>query len=387
MSSDRAEMTSRERMLAALRRQPVDYPPCAPWFNPLSEHQRVGKRWQFPWGPSERERCEYSKNVLGVDPIVPCGTGGAAPAPGVSSRVWFADGHICKVYTTPAGELTSTVRYDDRWPHGLDIPFFSDFNPAHAVKFWIQSEQDLECFSYVHRPLDRAACLEATRFAINETKRRIAEPLGLATWASCGYGLTGALQVFGPTNVCLLAAEKPEWIHRYLEIDHAVNLRSIEIALELDIDIIGRNGFYETCDFYSPRMLEDFLFDKLQAETKLIHEGGKVETYTVNTGVMPLLDLLRRLDLDCLLSVDIAFNDMDIEVMQEKLAGTKSQWTGPSSSYQLQEQDPEVTRQAVRDCLRVFGKTGYILSPAPSAHSIMPWENVLAMIDEWKKLR
>ena len=60
-------MTSRERMLAALRRQPVDYPPCAPWFNPLSEHQRVGKRWQFPWGPSERERCEYSKNVLGVD--------------------------------------------------------------------------------------------------------------------------------------------------------------------------------------------------------------------------------------------------------------------------------------------------------------------------------
>lgn len=385
--STHAELTSRERVLAALRRQPVDYLPCTPWFNPLSEHQRVGRRWQFPWGPSERERCEYCKRILGVDPIVACGVSGAAPAPGVSARVWFEDGLIHKVYTTPAGELHSSVRYDDRWPHGLEIPFFSDFNPAHAVKFWIETEQDLECFAYVHRPLEAKASLAATRFTIAELKRRIAEPLGLATFTGCGYGLTGALQVFGPTQVCLLAAEKPEWLHRYLEIDHAVNLRTIELALELDIDILGRNGFYETCDFYSPRMLEEFLFDKLQAETKLIHEGGKMQTYTVNTGIVPMLDYLRRLNLDCLLSVDIAFNDIDIEVLRDRMEGTKSFWTGPSSSYQLQDKNPEVTRQAVRDCRRVFGQTGFILSPAPSAHSIMPWENVLAMIAEWKELR
>ncbi|MEN6402540.1 MAG: uroporphyrinogen decarboxylase family protein [Armatimonadia bacterium] len=381
------EMTSRERILAALHRQPVDYVPCSPWFNPLTEHQRVGRRWQFPWGPSERERCEYCVNILGVDPIVPCGLPATAPAPGVSSRVWYEKGLIHKVYTTPAGQFSSTIRYDDRWPHGLDIPFFSDFNPGHAAKFWIESEQDLECFGYIHRPSDRGASLDQTRFAVAEIKRRIADPLNLATWTSGGYGLTGALQVFGPTNLCLLAAEKPDLIHRYLEIDHAVNLRMIELALDFEIDIIGRNGFYETSDFYSPRMLEDFLFGKLQAEAALIHQGGAVETYTVNTGVMPMLDYLRRLDVDCLLSIDIAFNDLDLEALHTAMQGTKAFWTGPSSSYQLQEKDPEITRQAVRDCIRVFGHTGFILSPAPSAHSIMPWENVLAMIDEWKKLR
>lgn len=381
------QMTSRERVLAALGRRPVDYVPCSPWFNPLSDHQRVGRRWQFPWGPSERERCEYCVNVLGVDPIVPCGLPATAPAPGVASRVWYEDGQIHKVYTTPAGELSSSIRYDDRWPHGLNIPFFSDFNPGHASKFWIESEQDLEAFNYIHRPLDGTASLDETRFAIAEVKRRIGDPLNLATYTSGGYGLTGALQVFGPTNLCLLAAENPDLIHRYLEIDHAVNLRMIELALDFEIDIIGRNGFYETSDFYSPRMLEKFLFDKLQAESRLVHQGGAVETYTVNTGVMPMLDYLRRLEVDCLLSIDIAFNDMDLQLLYEKMEGTKSFWTGPSSSYQLQEKDPEVTRQAVRDCFRVFGHTGFILSPAPSAHSIMPWENVLAMIDEWKKLR
>lgn len=382
-----AAMTSRERMLAALRRQPVDYVPCCPWFNPLSEHQRVGKRFQFPWGPSERERCEYAVHELGVDAVVHLSAGGYEFGPGVSARVWFEDGLIHKVYTTPAGAVRSTVRYDDRWPHGLDIPFFSDFNPGHAVKFWIESEPDLECFSHLLRPLDNPATLAAQRFAAAEAKRRLAEPLGLATFASCGMGLTGALQVFGPTNVCLLAAEKPEWLHRYLELDHAVNLRTIELALDLGADILGRNGFYETCDFYSPRMLEDFLFAKLQAETKLIHAGGAVETYTVNTGVMAMADYLRRLDLDCLLSVDIAFHDMDLPRFHATMAGTKAFWTGPSSSYQLQDKNPEVTRQAVRTCFEVFGKVGFILSPAPSAHSIMPWANTLAMIEEWKRLR
>ena len=32
--------------------------------------------------------------------------------------------------------------------------------------------------------------------------------------------------------------------------------------------------------------------------------------------------------------------------MPERLAGTKSQWTGPSSRYQLQEKTPAVTGQA-----------------------------------------
>ena len=44
-------MTSRERVLAALRREPVDYVPCVCGFNPLSAVQRKGRTWNFPWRP------------------------------------------------------------------------------------------------------------------------------------------------------------------------------------------------------------------------------------------------------------------------------------------------------------------------------------------------
>jgi flavorubredoxin len=61
-------------------------------------------------------------------------------------------------------------------------------------------------------------------------------------------------------------------------------------------------------------------------------------------------------------------------------------WIGPSSTYHLW-QGPQATRRAVRTVFSTFGKTGIILSPAVSAHCIMPWESTMAMIDEWKKRR
>jgi len=64
------KLSERERLLAALRGQPVDYVPCAPLFNPLTPEQRLGRRWQFPFGPSEKEMAEHCVKVLGVGPPV-----------------------------------------------------------------------------------------------------------------------------------------------------------------------------------------------------------------------------------------------------------------------------------------------------------------------------
>ncbi len=382
------KMTSRERIVAAMKCNAVDYVPCALSLNPLSAAQRYGKRWNFPFGPSQREKVEYCVEELGTDPIVSVGCGTWEMGEGVSSRVWFdaETQRIHKVFATPAGEMESVVRYDEKWPHGLDIPFFTDFNPAHAEKFWIESEQDLECMKHILRPVRSETTLEAIRFAYAE-ETHVARQYNLATMAaSIGTGLTGALQVFGPTNLCILMVEKPALVDSYLALEHAVNLRRIEIADELGVDIMSRNGFYETADFYSPNMLSRFLETRLRVEAEAIHAAGAVMSYTVNTGVMPMLDYLRRLDTDCLFSIDIAFKDHDFEKIVASQEGTKSFWIGPSSAYHLTS-DTEITREAVRRTFEVVGKRGLILSPVPSLHSIMPWECALAMVDEWKKLR
>ena len=103
-------MTSRERVLAAMRAEPVDRVPCVPVCNPLHERQRVGHRYQFPWGPSERERCEYLVDQLGVDAYCVVDIPAVNPAPGVSSSVRLNDGLIHKIWDTPRGELKASVR-------------------------------------------------------------------------------------------------------------------------------------------------------------------------------------------------------------------------------------------------------------------------------------
>jgi hypothetical protein len=175
-------------------------------------------------------------------------------------------------------------------------------------------------------------------------------------------------------------------VDAYLDYEHQINLRTIEVLGDLGIDIVRRNGFYETGDFYSPTMLEGFLGVRLRREAAAARRAEMHISYTVHTGVMPILDYLSGLTMDSLFGIDIAFKGMDLPTLRNKLAPGTSFWIGPSSTYHLWE-GPDATRQAVCEVFDVIGNTGLILTPCVSIHSIMPWESTLAMIDEWEKLR
>ncbi len=379
-------MTSRERVIQAILRREVDYVPCSPYFNSLTPQQRVGRRYQFPWGPSGREKIVYCVEQLGVDPVVPVEIGSQYPEAGVSSKVWLHDNVIHKVWTTPSGELSSAVRYNEQWPHGLDIPFYSDFNVAHVIKPWLENEADLRCMRHIFHPPSTKEQMDTLRFFHQEAKS-LAERHNLATMASIGLGLTGALLLCGAEKLCLMIMDNPALVEEFLEFEHRINIKNMEIAIELGTDIIRRNGFYETADFYSPGMLRKFLGGHLAKEIDTVHQGGKVIGYTVHTGVMPMLDYLAGLPFDCIMHLDTAFKGVDLSLIREKMSEKKSFWTGPSNTYHMWSEDPGVVREAVREVFSAFGKKGLIVTACPSSHSIMPWENTLAMIDEWKKLR
>ena len=290
-----------------------------------------------------------------------------------------------KAYSTPAGELHAAVRPSDVWPHGENLPFYSDFNVGHYVEPWVQTERDLECLKQLQIPREVDEIVDAARESFAGSKA-LADQYGLAIAASGGMGLTGAQHLFGVADLCMMSVDNPDLVDAYLEHEHQLNLRAIEAAGELGVDILRRNGFYETADFYGPAMLDRFLTRRLNAEAAAAHRHGMVVAYTAHTGIMPILDYLDGLTLDSIVGIDIDFKDTDITSVRDKLAHSKAFWTGPSSTYHIWK-GPDETRQAVRRVLDCFGKTGLILSQCVSSHSIMPWESTEAMIDEWKRLR
>ena len=383
----KTKMTGRERLLAALRREDVDYVPCCASFNPLTAVQRTAHGWNFPW-PSDASRGEqlaYQVEQLGLDQVVHVGIDLCRPAPGVESSVWLDGDVLHKVYTTPAGDLHASVRYNDLWPCGKDIPFYSDFNIGHYVEPWIQNESDLACFKQIRRLCDAGNVLEEARSNFTAA-RDLADRYRVATVAGIGMGLTGAMQLFGASELCIATIDNPALVDAYLEYEHLINLRTIEVFGDFGADIVRRNGFYETADFYGPDTLERFVGPRLRREADAARAAGMLTSYTVHTGVMPILDYLASLTMDSFFGIDVAFKGADLPEIRDRLAGTKSLWTGPSSTYHLWS-GPDATRRAVREVFDVMGKRGLILSPCVSAHSIMPWESTLAMIDEWCKQR
>ena len=377
-------MTTKERILAAMQRQEVDHVPCCPVMNFQDWPQRLGKQWQFPFGPSMQETLEYMIHRMKVDQVVGFSMG-FYPEPEVTSRVWLEDNIIHKVWMTPSGELHAAVKYNEYWPLGLDIPLFSDYLPAHLVEPWIKTMKDVECIRHLLHPPQKKEDVDRLRFDRWELNL-LAERYQLPICFYFGYGLTGALMTFGPEMLCEMTITHPEVVDAYLEIDHQWIMKTYEIALDLGVDFVRRNGFYESCDYYSPAMLQRFLFRRLEDEIRLVHQAGKPIAYTLLSGIMPMLDYLARLKFDSIICPDVFFQGVDAKVINEKLGNEKSFWTGPSDTIHLPWDKPEKVCQAVQHVFDAFGTRGLVLAPCSSSKAVFPWSNIIAMIDEWRRL-
>lgn len=382
-----SSMTSRQRLLAALRREEVDYIPCCINFNPLDAAARRGHAWNFPWPETAtpEEKLAYQVEHLGLDQVVNMSIDLCAPVDGVQWKTWMEGDVLHNAWQTPAGDLHASVHFSDLWPHGDRIPFYSDFNVGHFVEPWIRNEADLACLQQVRRLNDTAAALDRARDDYAAAKR-LADQYHLPTHASVGMGLTGAQHLFGVADLCMMTIDQPGLVEAYLEYEHRINLRSLEVLGDLGLDMVRRNGFYETADFYGPAMLEQFLGDRLRLEAHTARQAGMHMSYTVHTGVAPIFEYLAGLGMDSLFGIDPVAQAMDARTLHQHLASVTGLWMGPSSTHHIWT-GPEATRQAVRDAFEIFAEPGFVLSPAVSIHSIMPWESALAMVDEWKKLR
>lgn len=376
-------MTSRERVKGALLRQDVDYVPCSCFFSP----SLAGP--QYTW-EGRADSLDRIVNGLGLDSFVGAGVGHSVH-PDVTGRTWTEgrseDGWpiLHKEVTTPDGPLTAKVKVTEDWPHGEDIPLNSDWNVSRFVKPWLETMEDVERYRFLQMPPTDATIAGAReRFA---AAKKIADEFGVITYAGCGMGLTAGIQLFGPEQGILLSVDRPDVIERFLQIEHGANLARAEVLADLGVDVICRNGFYETMDFWSPGQIKQMLVPLLEREIEAMGSGGAAVIYTVCTGIMPMLDVLSDLDFDAYISIEPVLTGQDMKAVAAALCDRHAIWGGLSGPIHIGEGTPEGARQAVRDAFETFGPKGLVLSAVPSTRAHWPWENSLAMFDEWRLLR
>ncbi|MBU4273829.1 MAG: hypothetical protein KKA28_18365 [Planctomycetes bacterium] len=391
--------TSKEMILATIARQQVDRVPCVPhfWSSPTVE----GYAWT-----NEEERLHVITHKLGTAAMLHFGIREARGAdaaemlrfgvcarrhPDVREKVWRenrADEKyplIHKEVTTPKGTLEAIVRETEDWPHGLDIPFFSDFNVSRYVKPWLASVADVEKWAYVYLPPEDREIGQA-REAWRKTDA-LREKFQVPIVGTYTLGLSGAQHLFGAEPLALLSMDQPEAVERYLEILDRTDRRCLEVLLDFGVDIVRRNGWYESTDFWSPSQFRRFVAPRIEKESSMAHEAGRPFIYTMCTGIMPLLPILSQLNFDSLDTIEPVLGKQDMPRLARELGDKKCLWGGVSAPIHIGMGKPEDVRAAVRRAFEVFGKRGFILTAVPTIRPQWPWENVLAMIDEWQKLR
>ena len=372
-------MTSRERMMAAFRGGEVDYTPCCPAFWTSAPDYQA-----FKWRDVD-DQLDHVMNKLGADARLGFGFDAAVPTTKTWTETPAGEDYtiLHSTIDTPKGELHASIRKTEDYPHA-DVPVFSDWTVSRYVEPWLQSMEDVEKLASVCLPPGDAD-LERGKLRLEET-RRTADRWGIIIAGNGGSALNRAIHSMGAEQGVLMSVDQPEVVEALLDCVYKRQTRELEMMLELGIDVVIRNGWYDSTDFWSPAQFEAWVMPQLRKDISAVHEAGGVFIYQMCTGVKPLLPYLAQLDFDCLLEFEPALGQTESTEAKAALPG-KTFWGGVSAPVHIEGGDEQTTRAAVRNAFEAFGNRGLILKAVPSIRAHLPKENIAAFFDEWKKLR
>ena len=366
-------------MTAALKGAEVDYTPCVPYF-----WRGYPRNEAFIWN-SEEERLAFYLETLGVDFMLQFGVSHRQPP----FRSWVENSTAEKYpflhseLDTPKGKLEAVIKKTEDY-QDEHIPFFSDWTVSRYVKPWIENLEDVEKFASIYLPPESPQIANAKARLTN--LQNFAQKWGVPIMGGGLFSLNAVIHLMGAEQAVLASVEMPEVIDSLNQVISSVDRRKLEVMLSLGVRIVLRNGWYDTTDFWAPDQYEKWVAPRLREDIELVHSAGGIFVYQACTGIKYLLHILAGLDFDCLLEPEPVLGQIDMADLKAALPG-KSFWGGVSAPIHLGEGSPEIARQAVRDAFRAFGNTGFILKAVPSIRAHWPWENALAMVDEWKRLR
>lgn len=391
------QISSRERMIAALDRKLPDHIPCC--FMSFTALRRRCHEDLFALSLAEIE--------LGLDsmlflPSAPRSARREHPDlrgfpirfhPQVQSRHWketTPEGAslLFREYQTPAGRLAAAVRLTEDWPHGDFLPFIDDYQVSHLAKPLIMGREDLEALRFLLMPPGEG---DIDRFNQEILRAKaFAETHGILLATGWGVGLDMAGWLLGLGNLIALTMDQPAFVQDLLRLIHEWDLQRMDLVLSAQPDLFIRRAWYEGCDFITPARFREVLLPLLKAEVDLAHERGARFGYICTSGTLPMLDMYAEAGIDVLMGVDpIQGTRTDLRLTRQTAAGRVAVWGGVSGAITVEQGSEREIREAVDQAIAILGPDGFILSPVDNITLDQPrtWRNVEHFINAWRNSR
>lgn len=400
-------MNSHDRIMSAINLEEPDHVPL--FFALLGRGEAFDKGYGFTFGNINRfdVRYPYSYDnqlkkveemlALGVDDMVrlepPLGWAEEYEVEGVKGlkceirKIKAAQGALLeKVYHTPAGDLKSVVKTSEDWPHGDNIPVFSDFNVSRAQEYLIKKRIDIPRLKTL---LGEPKGEEYRRFkAEAEELRKAARKLGVV--------LEGGRTVLGDSLVWLLGIERliygsfdePGFIAELLDAIFTWEKRRLALLLDQKVELVFHSAWYEITDFWTPKLYREMLKPLLKQLIEMVHQAGAKFAYIITKSYDSLADDLLELGADCLYGADPLQGEATVEFLEKTYKGRVCLWGGLSSAVTMGRGTKEQIEGAVEHAIsRLAPGGGFVLFPVdgilPGGN---PWEKTKILLEKWREI-
>lgn len=400
------EMTSRDRLLAAIRRQPVDHIPLGQVFHSTVMGTPPEKQWRDQF---ERARVMLE---LGLDPVIDIWLPAPEPPAGIRVHKWTEpdpdgpDPLLCAEYETPAGRLVQKVQRTPDWFHSTHYRFLPDWTgDAHRPKDrfdeidlmddWftrryklplVRGPEDLEAFGYLLKAPTGAARDEWVTNA--RQAKQIAQELGLLTQArrvSIGDWFMWVCLV---EDFCLALVEDRDYVSRFYDIINRYNQEVIDMALEVEPDVIQYRGWYDTPDYWGRARLSEVLVPRIEQLAQQVHDAGSLFCYLLTEGYTHYRDILANLSADVFFGLEplAAQKNENLKLVKQVVGPRHCIWGGVNAPITVGMGTTEEIDDAVRAAIETLGPTGFILNAAIYIYDDdVSWERFLKFVESWRR--
>jgi len=409
-------MTSRERMLAAIRHERPDRVPLYAWAFGFSPPARL--RWSVsgeerkhwftgrlehlhtlpePWDIEDDFRRVDAWLSLGLDDVLDVSVPWS-----MDKQVSYQDSRLpagtegspypilVREYDTPDGSLRHAVKQtgEDQGPGWViqpdHVPLIEDFNIPRAVQHLVGAPEDVPKVRRLFQgPNASQQQWLADRMAQVEG---FAQDRGVMVQAWSAFGIDGAVWMTGAEGAIMLCMEHPDAFGELLDIIHEADKARTALALDHAVDMVVQRGWYSSTDFWSPRIFKEQFKPRIAELAAMAHERGKLFGYVMTTGVMTLGADLMDAGVDLLYYVDPIQDHVDLAEAARRFKGRMAVAGGINTSMTLTSGSHEEIGGAVRGALDAFGSDGgFILSPVDALFPDTPAENVETMINAWRE--
>ena len=340
-------MTSRQRLLAAIRRETPDRVPVSP----------------FGLGHLDPGGAMAAELVARTDPFISCGLGGN-PFMGAEFHA-----HSCvegndtvTTISTPAGPLTQRVRRTEV--------------TSCTVEFPCRTARDVEAYlSIPFTPSEpRVDSFLARRHELGE------EGLLLA---GIGDAVCLPATMLSPEDLCLLSMDAPDLLL------HAVELASARLNAFVDrAGAMGVDAFRIVGGEYASEQLGPRGFDRLVKPfdtelVEIIHRHGGIAYYHNHGYVSRYLETFAALGIDALDPLEVPpYGDVDLADARARIADRVCLVGGLDDMEVMESLDEATVKEMGRRCLEAAGPSGYCLGgTASGTYGEKAARNFIALVE------